>query len=372
MNSQVDFDLHGIVGIRLLDATPRDAAVVSRQLGPIQTPLERDPDILIRFVDRLSLARPMRYLDQDDVGFTDDAFVVLRTSYKTRNRAQIPFDQIGRQCEIVCEHGLPSVPLLIHIVNMTALAKGVLPVHASAFNYRGKGIVATGWARGGKTETLLAFMTRGAEYVGDEWVYLTGDGRQMFGIPEPIRVYGWHLDYLPQYRRLLRRADRTRLRMLKLLSDALNRLDHSGAVRRLSAVSMLTRMLPLLRKQMHVEWAPLSLFGQSSCPLVGVPERFFMIASYNAPDVTIELIDPQEIIERMVHSMQQEQLKFMSYYFKFRYAFPRAENDLIERSERLQRKMLAQILSGKKVYAVYHPYPVPIQSLFEAIRPYCD
>jgi hypothetical protein len=32
---QIDYDLHGLAGIRLLDAAPADAAAVTRQLGPI-------------------------------------------------------------------------------------------------------------------------------------------------------------------------------------------------------------------------------------------------------------------------------------------------------------------------------------------------
>jgi hypothetical protein len=71
----------------------------------------------------------------------------------------------------------------------------------------------------------------------------------------------------------------------------------------------------------------------------------------------------------MVFSLQHERLDFMSYYLKFRFAFPAASNALIEQAEALQRERLVQVLMGKEAYAVYHPYPVPIQKLFEAIRP---
>ena len=68
---QLDFDLHGLVGIRLLDATESDARSVSAQLGPIQAHLDRDPDIVVRFVDRLRTGH-VRLLGLDDAGFTDD------------------------------------------------------------------------------------------------------------------------------------------------------------------------------------------------------------------------------------------------------------------------------------------------------------
>ena len=80
----VDFDLHGLVGVRLIGATQREVNAVGRQLGPIQRPLNRDPDITIRFVDRLTTSSPLRYLGVDDAAFTDDAFLVLRSKHKAR------------------------------------------------------------------------------------------------------------------------------------------------------------------------------------------------------------------------------------------------------------------------------------------------
>lgn len=67
------------------------------------------------------------------------------------------------------------MPLLIALVNATALSKGVLPLHASAVTFEGTGPLVAGWSKGGKTEALLSFMRRGALYVGDEWVYLSAD-----------------------------------------------------------------------------------------------------------------------------------------------------------------------------------------------------
>ena len=39
--SCVDYDIHGLVGVRLLDPQPRDVLAVSKQLGPMLKPLER-------------------------------------------------------------------------------------------------------------------------------------------------------------------------------------------------------------------------------------------------------------------------------------------------------------------------------------------
>ena len=139
----IDFDLHGLAGVRLVDADARDVATVGRQLGELRRPLGREPDIVLRFVDRLPLRGRLRYLGLDDAAFTDDAFLVLRSRHKAPARVQLPLDRVGGQIEIVCERGLPAVPLLIPILNLTVLANGVLPLHASAFLHEGIGVVTT-------------------------------------------------------------------------------------------------------------------------------------------------------------------------------------------------------------------------------------
>src|SRR5215210_5382369 len=208
----VDYDLHGIVGVRLVGAAPGDVAAVDAQLGPIQGALRREPDIVVHFVERLDLRGPLRYVGLDDAAFADDAFVVFTGRSRARRAAKLSFEEIGGRCELVCESGAPAVPLLLAIINISALARGVVPLHASAFSYRGTDVLVTGWAKGGKTEALLSFMEQGAQYIGDEWIYIRPDDGHMFGIPEPIRIWDWHLDDLPHYRERLPGGARRRLR----------------------------------------------------------------------------------------------------------------------------------------------------------------
>ncbi|MCI0395966.1 MAG: hypothetical protein L0332_31530 [Chloroflexi bacterium] len=367
MVEAVDYDLHGILGIRLLGATERDVAMVTRQIGPIGASLSREPDMVIRFVDRLPTTAPLRYLGVDDAGFTEDAFLVLRGKHKSQARVQIPFDQVGQRCEIICERGLTAVPLLMAIINLTMLGKGYLPLHASAFLYRGLGALATGWAKGGKTETLLAFMSQGAAYVGDEWVYLDREGQQMFGIPEPIRVWQWHLDYLPQYQALLDRGTRARLKALEWLTGILDQPLLKGQGWR--PFKMIRRARPLLQKQQYTHLSPLEAFGQACCPLAGPLDRLFFVVSHESAEVTVQPIEPEEISQRMVFSLQEEQQELNGYYRKFCFAFPTCRNELLECSAERQRHLLQQALAGKETYVVYHPYPAPIPRLFEVMGP---
>ncbi len=96
---KIDFDIHGMVRIRLIDPSPRDLSAAHKLLGcPSRLPLT-NPEITVRFVEDLS-ASGIRFLG-DDRGFTDDGFFLLQEGTR-RVKARIPFDRIGDSCEIVC------------------------------------------------------------------------------------------------------------------------------------------------------------------------------------------------------------------------------------------------------------------------------
>jgi hypothetical protein len=362
----VDFDLHGLAGVRLVGAAPSDVAAVERQLGPLRAELSREPDILVRFVDRLELSEPMRLLGVGDAGYTDEGFVVLRSRHKSKARVLMPLADVGAQPEIVCERGLAAVPLLIPVLNLTVLSNGALPLHAAAFEFEGAGIVATGWSKGGKTESLLAFAARGARYVADEWAYLSGDGRRVYGIPEPVRLWDWHLRQASEYRRRIGRGQRARLGALRAAAAtegaarALRRGRRGGAVDRVYSV---------LRNQLHVDAEPELLFGERQ-PSASF-DRLFFLVTHDSPETVVEPIEPGNVARRMLFSLQYERQDFIGAYLKLRFAFPEARSPLIEDAERIERERLLQVFAGKPAYIVRHPYPTSLAGLHDAMRPYC-
>lgn len=368
-----DFDLHGIVGIRLINASQSDLAAVKKQLGPIDSVLTREPDIAIRFVDHMPIPSSIRYIGVEDAGFTEDAFLILQGKYQTSIQVQIPFDQIGGHlCEIVCVSGLPAVPLLIAIINMTALSKDVLPLHASALVYNDKGFLITGWSKGGKTETLLAFAANGAKYVGDEWIYLSPDGERMYGIPEPTRIWYWHLQEMPIYKKMVKRSDLRRLQVLNWFTKKLKKLEFTSLKRRARYLQAVKRLNALVQRQLYIQLPPEKLFGQKVEETNVNPEKIFFVVSHDQNDVSVNPIDSQELGERMVFSLQEERMEFLSYYFKYRFAFPECSNPLIDQAEEIQRRLILQAFANKNAYAIYHPYPFSIATLFDTLRPYCD
>jgi hypothetical protein len=368
--SAYDFDLHGIAGIRLVDASPADQATVTAQLGPMHGPLRREPDIVIRFVDRLDLPADVRLLGNGEAAFTNDTFLILQSKHRTPARVQVPFDRVGdRLCTIVCERGLAAVPLLLPILNLTVLARGGLAVHASAFRYHDTGVLVTGWSRGGKTETLLAFTTQGAEYIGDEWIYLDGAGDRAFGIPEPIRVWDWHLTQLPACWARLGLRRRLRLRSLRAASAALHAFGAAGG--RHVAGSWLYRAAGLVDRQRYARLRPHETFRGGSGSIGGLSapiDRVLFVASYALPTTSVEPVDARIVADRMAFSLQEERAPFLSFYRKFRFAFPGRPNPHIDNADVLEHARLRRVLSNRDCFAVYHPYPPSIPALFYAIR----
>jgi len=359
----VDFNLHNLVGIRLVNADAADAKAVGRQLGPMRRSVSGEPDITIEFVDRLATHGALRYLGKEEAAFTDDAFIVLRSKHKARTRVQIPVERIGEPLTILAERGVPAIPLLIPIINLTALANGALPLHASAFLHHGVGVLNTGWSKGGKTEALIGFMEHGAQYIGDEWVYISADGATMSGIPEPIRIWDWYLEQMPRYRALASRGERLRVAGLKAAVRAEDHLPHVPGKR---AASRLAR---LLERQLFVDLPPEKAFPREAFALTGPLDTVFFVASVDAPGVRVRPLAPDEVAERIVFSLQYERLPLMEYYYMFRFAFPERKNDFLENVEAIQREQLRAVLSNKPCFLIEHPYPAVIDDLYKAMHP---
>ncbi|HEX6885084.1 MAG TPA: hypothetical protein VF530_17050 [Planctomycetota bacterium] len=366
MSATVDFDVGGVLGVRLLDAGPREAAAVARQLGPLERPLAREPDITVRFVEHLATPE-LCFIGLADAGFSGESFLLLRGRAKALQRTEIPFEQLGERLEIRCERSAAGVPLLIPLLNATLLARGFLPLHAAAFQHGETGVVVTGWSKGGKTETLLAFLARGARYVADEWLILAPDGAAMFGLPEPIRLWSWHLDSLPVLRGRLRPGERARLALLGALSG----LAGPG---RAGSAPLLTRTRALLQRQRYVDVPPARLFPvPDGAPdrRPPRPERLLFVLSHARPEIVVRPVDPVEVAERMCASLAEEDLRLLSCYHKYRFAFPGRRSAFFEQAGERRRALLHAALAGRPAYEVRHPYPVSLPALHDALEEVC-
>jgi hypothetical protein len=176
------------------------------------------------------------------------------------------------------------------------------------------------------------------------------------------------LRQLPQYEALVSGADRTRLRAIELFLGAERALRRVRPGR--GPAGAVTRLAPLLKRQQFVDIAPARLFGRVGAQSASFDRLFFLVSS-DSPEFVVEPVDPLEVGERMVFSLQHERLDLTAAYLKYRFAFPEAANPFIERLEEIQRKALARAFAGKPAFVVRHSYPCSLDALFEAMSPYC-
>ena len=365
----VDFNVHDLAGIRLINPSRRDVQIVEQNLGLRPAEFSGNPAITIRFVDRLAFDPPLRFLGREDVAFTDEAFIILRSRNLARARTRLAMENIRDSCELTCETGLPAIPLLRQLLNFIMLGRGVVPVHAAAFHHQGRGVLVTGWSHGSKTGTLLAFMDAGAKFVGDEWIYLSGGQDRMFGLPDQLEARPWYLGDLPQYRRQVGLGDRIRTRLTAGLASLLGPLVGRGE-RSNSLPSKLVRIAhQALLDQQSVHLKPLSLFGADDCLLVSPLDVVIVAVSHEADGVSVTPMSIDEVVGKMTASFLHEQAGLTSCYHKYLFAFPERRNSQLDQVEQIYRKCAAAALRGKRTYTMVHPYPVSVGSLKEAVEP---
>ena len=365
----VDFDMYSIVGVRLVNPTARDAARLEKLLAPFRATLEREPDITVRF-ERDLAPSALNYLGLDSMAFTEEDFFLLDRS-NGRVAARIPFDEIGQPCEIVCQSGLGSVPLLFELTRLAFLSKSYLSLHGAAFLYDGKGILVAGWSKGGKTEALVSFANHGAHYVADEWVLLSSDGKRMLGLPIPVALWDWQLEQMSPDLLPKMSAERKFLfRSIHCLQAVHNRFGR-GRLKDFFPLKTLDRLMPIFEKRLSVREFPHVLFKDRYCQQGATVDRLFLVMSHSEPEIVIRPCDPMEVARRMVNSNEYEAARLPQHYRAFKFAFPQRENPFLEKAPELQSSLLYQAFEGKEAYKVFHPYPVPFEELFRHLQPLC-
>jgi hypothetical protein len=367
-SGKVDFDIHGVVGIRLIDPSPSDLGAVCKLLGcPSRLPLTT-PDITVRFVQDLPV-RGIRFLGTDQDAFTDDGFFLLQEGTRRVN-ARIPFDLIGGRCEIVCKSRLGSVPLLIPIVSLTALRKECVPVHASAVVYNGVGILMAGWAQCGKTAALLGFASMGAEYVGEEWVLLSGNGQRMQGLVRPLELSHRHVATLPHVRNAVNLMNRCAFHGIGVL-DRLQKMISSERTRSSLVFRSLQRTSAAVEERLRPTVAPSAIFLDRIRSAGAQVNKIFLFVNHEDHRIEVEPIALLEMARRLTLLVQHELTPLLRHYAAYRFAFPGQRNELIESVAGYSFGMLSRALKGKETYIVRLPYPHAFPELYKTIQPLC-
>jgi hypothetical protein len=337
----------------------RDAPAIARQLGAVRVDTAADPELTLH-VGTLPPG-PRRLLGRSEYAAQDEGLVILRGPQKRAIEFLIPFDELGGQPRLQCRPGSAPLPLLVALVNLSVLARGVVPVHAAAFDLDGLGVLVTGWSKSGKTETLLAMASRGARYIGDEWVYLDADGF-MSGLPEPMRLWSWHLRELDGFGPPLPLTTRAGLALLDAAAAGGEDVDARlpGPLRRARHV---------LDRQRSVRVPPEQLLPISPGQKMDV---VVLVETHDSPEVTIEPVESTDVAARIAAMLPAERHELTSAYEAFRYAFPYRRSELLDSAPDREQAALKAVLADRPALLLRHPYPFRFEDLARALEPQLD
>jgi hypothetical protein len=360
--------IHGLVSIRLDDA-PREALhSVQRLFGASRggPAVPDEPDVRVSFTERMPPRGPLRLLGLNQAAYDDDHFYVLDGAGR---RTMLDLRQLGHPIDIVCERGVRSIPLLLPIVGLRLLEKRHVLLHSCAFRYRGRGTVVSGWQKGGKTETLLAFMAAGADYLSDEWSIISGDGSTVYGLASIVQTWSWHLRYLPELWPRLEPRERQRLRLLRLY-QRLYRMAPPKADRDGPVATFLHRLsLEGGVSSIGQVRAPPERLFDGSVIADPAPVDFVLLATSTDGATDLSAISGQEVAERMAASLRWERRSLMAAYDEFRFAFPDRRSPRLESASEREHMLLRDALSGRPAYEISHPYPVALPELRRVAEP---
>ncbi len=207
------------------DLDGREARGVRTELDPYE-PVEDDaeapPDLLLEtavgpspgFLDIQNPAADGRVTAFDGTR--------LRVLDRGRTCTLPRFDE-GLPFHFRRQANFPLRPLLRSTIrpalHLALLERDNVALHGSTVELDGAGIVVAGWSESGKTETALAFLEQGAQFVSDKWTILSHDG-EAASFPISVGIRRWVLPHLPRLSRGLPRAARFQLAIAAVAGTA--------------------------------------------------------------------------------------------------------------------------------------------------------
>lgn len=360
-----DYDIHNIVGIRVINPSENDLKLISNNYGEHLKELNREPDITIKFIS--SLETPdLVFIGLENAGFNKDGYYIL-SSGRSKLKVKIPFEKIGQPIEIICQSGSPGIPLLNHIINLSFLSKNYIPLHASAFRYNKKNAVVMGWSKGGKTESLLAFGNKDAEYIGDEVVMLSERGDEMFGIPAAVTVWEWQFK---QARKLIPKLSKNKKSLFSLIHfiESVYNFLKKTFLKNSFVTKVIAESLPAFKRQLNFRVTPKYIFKDKIYKEKAYPDKIILIMSHDSEEIKVESCSIEEVIDRMINSHEYEMSTFIQHYNTFKFAFPHLNNQFLENVIKHHSELLKTALAGKEAFKVLHPYPVSFERLFNEMN----
>ncbi len=377
----IDYDFHGILGLRLIDPKPSFARWVGAELKPLGTSASSiDPDVSVVRASASVTSNAQFHLgnagDYQECVYSDSELWV-RSDGEFLN---IPFEALGKRCELRYTGGFRASRAWRYvrpILQIGLLEKGSLAVHASSMIYRDKGILFAGWAESGKTEALLGFLMDGASMMSDKWTIISEHGDAIYNFPSRITMRDWVPKYLPEILEILTPGQKRRLRIGGAMTAMATRALQSA--RRFDSVAMFSDVLrPALDtgRTVTIDQSQLAGLGGRDVELDPAAsqapfDKLFLLLPSNRRDIEVIPSSAAEVSPRLAECASYERRHLFGLYSKFKYAIPNVPASALEGVKEREESMLRSVLATKEVYQVHAPFPCDPRAMRAAIAPFC-
>ena len=179
------FDIHG-VNVEIHGENRKLHDFLLEQLGFFSNECFKEPDVTIELVSRLATPSKLKSIG-NQVIFGNGIFYAQIEGSKIL----FPIQNIGRKIKIKVEMSVPLEKLIKCVIEpvfyFKLLKDDFVLIHASAVQYENTGIIFPAWTHAGKTVLLIQFLQRGADFLADDWVFVSASGK-IHAYPRPIWI----------------------------------------------------------------------------------------------------------------------------------------------------------------------------------------
>lgn len=278
-----------------------------------------------------------------------DPICVIDAGEDPQHGVIVNFDDFGPGCRLSCGPDTSALELLPWI-NLLLPEAQVVSMHASAFTWKGEGVVVTGNAGSGKTGALLAAIHQGAGAVGDECLWLNRNAN-LRGLLVEMEIRADYFRELPHLRTEVSTAARYRVFIYDLLARGVR------------------PFLPTLsrkfagRARAHVQ--P-DIVRRHLAPGATI-DRLFVSETHPGSAFQVYPVEIEDTVSRLVEIQSLEFMRQREHYARYRDDSEGRQNEWMEGLMLRYENLFRDALQGTKTYIVEHPPSPRALDLFRAM-----
>lgn len=357
------FDLSGRLSFAVRGAGADVERSVRRQMDPFPPVAgeARSPDVAVEFArERATLLELQNPARDGLVTGSDGKRLALVVD---GHACTVPDSLVERPVRFAADPGFPLGSVFGSLVRpalqLALAARGAPALHAAAVELNGGAVLVAGWSESGKTETALALMEDGAQFLSDKWTVLGSEG-QASAFPVGVGVRRWVLPALPGLQAALPRAARAQLGIAGVAERVTRRgrRGAGGAGTLASARRIVERGIALADRAALSPSELRAAYGQTDDAARRVPAKVVAVLETIPLGVPrAEEADPAEVAVRLARSAAYERRDWFALLERAGYAMPQRPIDTMARSVEHEQRLLETALGGVTVVRLRAPFP---------------